>query len=177
MRDSLTVVLALGLTFDCSIAAAQIQPIPEQQLAVGFLGEQNARLTSQEAPSDASFATRAAAALAERDYSRALAILRPYRRDRSIVYFFLAGQAHQGLGDYDAARRDYSEAVRQDRAFVGAQLALGLLEIEYGERTSAEAVLTSLTRLRERCAESCSSAADLANAISIMTSALRSAQP
>ena len=173
MRNSMKALLLAMIATLGTVAGAQVQPIPEQQLNNGFLGEQNVRLSDQGPPPVDSYAARAVTALDRKDYTRALGILRPYRRSHDVAYHFLAGQAYEGLGDYSAARRELSEAIRRRRTFTAAQLALGLIEAQHGDRTTASSILADLTARRDKCAGKCSSAVELASAVSSLEAALR----
>lgn len=157
-------------------AAAQVQPIPQQQLEKGFLGEQNARLSSQDAPSDAPYTVRAAAALAQQDYARALAILRPYRLSQEVEYHYLAGRAHQGLGNLGAARKELAIAIKKRKNYLAAQLALGLLEAEQGDAGKASQIVAGLKDRQTGCAGKCREAAELDAAINAIDAALRGKQ-
>ena len=173
MRNySKTLLVAIIATVGVA-AGAQVSPIAEAQLTKGFLGEQNVRLSDQGPPPVDSYAARAVAALDRKDYTRALGILRPYRRSHDVAYHYLAGQAYEGLGDYAAARRELSEAVRRGRTFIGAPLALGLIEAQHGDRVTASTILVDLTARRDKCAGKCSDAAELAAAVSSLEAALR----
>ena len=98
MRNSMKALLLAMIATLGTVAGAQVQPIPEQQLNNGFLGEQNVRLSDQGPPPVDSYAARAVTALDRKDYTRALGILRPYRRSHDVAYHFLAGRAYEGLG-------------------------------------------------------------------------------
>ena len=84
---------------------AQANPTAEAQLNGGFLGQQNDRLNKGMNANDP-FTARASDALAANDYAKALAILRPYRSEASLSYYYLSGRANEGLGDYAAARKN-----------------------------------------------------------------------
>ena len=166
----ITLPLAASLS---SVANAQAAPIAEAQLNSGFLRDQNERLTSQDAPSDASYISRASAALDQQDYARALAILRPYRRSHDLAYYLLSGLAHQGQGDYAAARKDLTEAIRRRKSFIGAHFALGLMEAEHGDRLEAKKILEYLKAQQSQCAGKCRDAGELDAAIETIEAALR----
>jgi tetratricopeptide (TPR) repeat protein len=171
-RGSLRAVL-VSAALVATGAAAQIQPIPEGQLRDGFLGDQNSRLISQDAPSGSDYVARALAAIEQKDYTRALGILRPYRRSRELAYYFLAGRAHTGLGNFAEARQNLTEAIRREQSFIGAHFALGLLEAEHGDRAAATKVLDDLKAKQTKCADKCRDAADLGAAIGTIEAALR----
>lgn len=173
MRNYMKTLLVAMIATVGVAAGAQVQPIPEAQLTKGFLGEQNVRLSDQGPPPVDSYAARAVAALDRKDYTRALGILRPYRRSHDVAYHYLAGQAYEGLGDYPAARRELAEAARRGRTAIGPQLALGLIEAQHGDRAVASAILASLTDRRDKCAAKCSSAAQLSSAVASIEEALR----
>ena len=166
-------VLTIIVSMLSTAAFAQANATSEQQLNNGFLGDQNFRLTSQDAPSDASYAARAASALAKKDYAGALAILRPYKRSHDLAYYFLAGQAYQGLGDTAAARKAFTEALRRRKTFLAASYALGMLEAELGDPAAAIAILNDLSTRKAKCGESCQEASLLSTAIAEIEAALR----
>lgn len=172
-RPSLRAVIFVGLTVAATAAVAQIQPIPEGQLREGFLRDRNDSLIQQDAPSGSDYVARALAAIEQKDYTRALGILRPHRRSHDLAYYFLAGRAHSGLGNFPAARQNLTEAIRREQSFIGAHFALGLLEAEHGDRAAATKVLDDLKAKQAKCADKCRSAADLGAAIASIEAALR----
>lgn len=172
MRNTIKLIFAVGAMMFGFVAAAQVQPIPQQQLDNGFLGEQNQRLSSQDAPTDAHYTIRAAAALARNDFARALAILRPYRLSQDVEYFYLTGRAHEGLGDFAAARKEFNATLRKSKNHLPAQLALGLLEARHGEPGEAARALVLLKQRQSDCGGQCRDAAQLAAAIGAIEAAL-----
>ena len=172
MRNAIKLMFAASTATFGFVAAAQVQPIPQQQLEKGFLGDQNARLSSQDAPTDAHYTIRAAAALSRNDFARALAILRPYRLSQDFEYHYLSGRAHEGLGDFAAARKELGTALKRRKNHIPAQLALGLLEARHGEPGQAARVLASLKQRQAECGGECRDAAELAAAVGAIEAAL-----
>lgn len=153
--------------------AAQVN-VPQEQLEKGFLGDQNARLTaSQGNPSEASFQLRAIDAMSRADYARALSILRPYRLSDPLAYRWLAGQAYLGQGNYAAARKEFAAALKVRKNFTSAQVALGLVEAQHGDKPAARAILQDLIARRGNCAATCKDSAELANGIVTIQTALQ----
>jgi lipopolysaccharide biosynthesis regulator YciM len=108
--------------------AAQIQPVPEQQLANGFLGDRNARMTEHDlAPNET----------------------------------------------YAAARKNLTTAIRKNKNFIGAHLALGLLEAEHGDKTAAIGILNGLKARQADCAGRCRDSAALDIAVNSIGAALK----
>ena len=173
MRDTLRASLVVGAALLSTVVGAQIQPIPQQQLESGFLSDRNAQLTSQDAPPNDSYTQQATAAINLQDYKRALAILRPYRLSHDPAYHYLAGRAYEGLGDYAAARRELSGAIRVRKTFIGAHLALGLMEAEHGDKMAASRILEDLKTQQAKCAGRCRESTNLSVAVDMIESALR----
>jgi hypothetical protein len=174
IRMAQCLVVASALLWG-SAAMAQLAGVSEAQLDKGFLGEQNVRNTDPGSATDAHYLIRANKAVSSGDFNKALAILRLNRATATHVDAFLAGQAHVGLGDYAAARKDYRLAMRKQRNSSGAHLALGEMEARFGEKTGAEQVLAELTARREAC-KNCSDRAALDAGISRIEAILASRQ-
>lgn len=170
-------VLSLGLAIVDTAAWAQTQPPPatgDQLLSNGYLGDQNFRLSgSQDASPEAPFPERAAAAIMHKDYGRALAILRPHRLTDPLVYHYLAGLAHEGRADYPAARKEFAEALKKRKNFTAAQVALGMVEAEHGDKASAISILRELIARQETCAGACADSAQLLNGVLHIQAALK----
>lgn len=157
---------AMGIAlFGAGPSLAQVAGVSEAQLDKGFLGEQNVRNTFPGSPEDAHYLVRADRAVGAGQYAKALAILRLNRATAGHVDAFLAGQAHVGLGDYAAARKDYRLAMRKQRNSAAAHLALGEMEARFGEKAVAQQVLAELTTRRDACND-CSDRAALDAGIS-----------
>ncbi|MFM5953137.1 MAG: CDC27 family protein [Novosphingobium sp.] len=172
MQGMVKTALTVGALLMGGVLNGQVQPIPEQQLANGFLGDRNDKLTSQGAPSNETYVAQATAAINQGQYRRALGILRPYRRSNELAYHYLAGRAYVGIGDYAAARAELTAATRKDRSFIGAPLALGLMEAEHGEEADALKILDDLKARQARCAGRCREASDLDIAVSAIEAAI-----
>ncbi len=151
---------------------AQANPTAEAQLNGGFLGQQNDRLNKGMNANDP-FTARASDALAANDYAKALAILRPYRSEASLSYYYLSGRANEGLGDYAAARKNFTVALKKRRTFTAAQVALALLEARHGDKGVATGLLQELTTRRSECAGKCSGSAELTSGIAKVEAALK----
>ena len=173
MRDTLKTSLVVGAALMSAVVGAQTQPVPQQQLESGFLRDQNAQLTSQDAAPNDSYTQQANAAIARQDYRGALAVLRPYRLSHDPAYHYLAGRAYEGLGDSAAARKELSAAIRLRKTFIGAHLALGLMEAEHGDKMAASKILEDLKAQQAKCAGRCRESTDLSEAVDMIESALR----
>ncbi|MEY4952670.1 MAG: hypothetical protein RL299_1094 [Pseudomonadota bacterium] len=163
----------IGVALVGTAAVAQIQPIPEQQLANGFLGERNAQMTEHNPAPNETFADQAMRAINRKDYKRALDILRPHRLANDPAYFYLTGRAQEGLGDYSGARKNLNTAIKKNKHFIGAYLALGLLEAEHGDKAAAIKVLDGLKARQAACAGQCKDAAGLSSSIGMIEAALK----
>lgn len=173
MRRYLTASLAISIGIASASLSAQVS-VSQEQLDKGYLGDQNARLTaSQGNPSEASFQVRAIDAIARKDYARALSILRPYRMSDPLAYRWLAGQAYLGQGNYAAARKEFAAAVKARKNFTSAQVALGMVEAQHGDKPAARAIVQNLTARRNDCAVTCKDNAELANGIVTIEAALK----
>ncbi len=167
--------MAAGIALICgSPAVGQVAGVSEAQLDKGFLGEQNVRNTYPGSPEDAHYLVRADRAIVAGQYAKALAILRLNRATAGHVDAFLAGQAHVGLGDYAAARKDYQMSMRKQRNSAAAQLALGEMEARFGEKPVAQQALADLIARRTACAGKCSDSAALDAGISRIEAVLAS---
>ncbi len=165
--------LAAAGTLLCSSAAlAQVAGVSEAQLDKGFLGEQNVRNTYPGSPNDAHYLVRADRAVSSGDYTKALAILRLNRAAATHIDALLAGQAHAGLGDYAAARKDYRLALRKQRNFTSAHQALGEMEARFGDKSVAQEILTELAARRDACGK-CSIRGEFDSAIGRIEAALK----
>lgn len=165
--------MIIGAAIIGTAAGAQIQPIPEQQLANGFLGERNNQLVGHDPAPNETYADQAAAAIERRHYRRALDYLKPYRRSGDLAYHYLAGRAYVGLGDYSAARKELTTATRKNKKFLGAQLALGLMEAEHGDKAAAIKILEGLKARQGECAGLCKESASLGSSVTSIESALK----
>jgi tetratricopeptide (TPR) repeat protein len=167
------IAMIVGAALVGTASIAQIQPIPEQQLANGFLGDRNAKLTEHDPVPNETFADQAMRAINLKQYKRALDILKPHRLANDPAYFYLAGRAQEGLGDYAAARKNLTVAVKKNKNFIGAHLALGLLGAEHGDKAAAIKVLDGLKVRQAQCAGLCKDAAGLSSSIAMIEAALK----
>lgn len=167
------IAMIIGVALVGTAAAAQIQPVPEQQLANGFLGERNNQLVGHDPAPNETYADQAMRAINRKEYKRALDILKPYRLANDPAYFYLAGRAQEGLGDYAAARKNLTTAIKKNKNFIGAHLALGLLEAEHGDKAAAIQVLDGLKTRQAQCAGLCKDAAGLSSSIAMIEAALK----
>ena len=173
MRNIHAVALLASLILSSGSASAQTAAIAEQQLANGFLGERNNQLVGHVPAPNATYADEAAAAIERREYRRALDLLKPYRYSGDVAYYYLAGRAHIGLGDFAAARKELATASRKDKNFLGATLSLGMMEAEYGDKAAAARVLEDLKARQAVCAGLCKDAAGLNSSIESIETALK----
>lgn len=156
-----------------SAAMGQANATSEAQLNNGFLGEQNVRNTYPGEATDAHYLVRVNQALSSGNFTKTLAILRLNRATATHFDALLAGQAHTGLGDYAAARKDFRLALRKQRNFVSAYQALGEMEAQHGDLSAAQTLLAELTARRDACG-SCSSRGDIDTAIGRIEAAIKS---
>ncbi|MCW1401215.1 hypothetical protein OKA06_02280 [Novosphingobium sp. MW5] len=162
-----------GALLWASAALGQANATSEAQLNNGFLGEQNQRNTYQGSPNDTHYLVRANQALGAGDFNKTLSILRLNRATATHFDALLAGQAHAGLGDYAAARKDFRVALRKQRNFVSAYQALGEMEAQHGDLAAAQTLLAELSTRRDACG-TCSSRADIDTAIARIEAAIKS---
>ena len=84
----------------------------------------------------------------------------------------LAGLAAAGLNDLKAAAKHYERAARSDSKLVLAHRELGITYAKLGDRAKAEASLSKLQKLNERCGGTCAEAQQITAAISALQAAL-----
>jgi tetratricopeptide (TPR) repeat protein len=120
MGKLLGIAFCVGLTLSGSAAVGQANPTSEQQLANGFLGERNAQMVGHDPAPNETYADQAMRAINLKQYKRALDILKPHRLANDPAYFYLAGRAQEGLGDYSAARKNLTTAIKKNKNFIGA---------------------------------------------------------
>jgi tetratricopeptide (TPR) repeat protein len=173
MGKLLGIAFCVGLALSGSAAVGQANPTSEQQLANGFLGERNAQMVGHDPAPNETYADQAMRAINLKQYKRALDILKPHRLANDPAYFYLAGRAQEGLGDYTAARKNLTTAIRKNKNFIGAHLALGLLEAEHGDKAAATKVLDGLKARQAQCAGLCKDAAGLSSSIAMIEAALK----
>ncbi|MFM6932971.1 MAG: tetratricopeptide repeat protein [Novosphingobium sp.] len=172
MKNALAGLAAGMALIGGASAIAQVAGVSEAQLDKGFLGEQNVRNTNPGSPDSAHYLVRANQAVSTGEFNKALAILRLNRATATHFDALLAGQAHAGLGDYAAARKDYRLALRKQRNFISAHQALGEMEARYGDKAAAQDVLTELATRRDACG-SCSSRGEFEASIGRVEAALK----
>lgn len=166
----IALLLAGGASLLAAPATAQVGGI----LDLNFIVPSEAGLSGlNPTGSDIYYMRRAVDALAQGDFKRSLAILRPYRLGASSKDLLLAGLAHSGLGDYAAARKNLERALQKRRNFIPAQVALGVLEARHGDRASAVKLLQALTSRRDACVGICSQQAELTSGVDRIHAALQ----
>ncbi|WP_408590581.1 tetratricopeptide repeat protein [Novosphingobium sp.] len=149
------ILLAPAALLWAGSALGQAAPVAEAQLQSGFLRDRNIELSNQDAPNEEAYTRRAAEAIGAGDFTGGLAILRRYRMSATLNDWMLSGQAHVGLGDYDAARKDFGTAIKKRKNFSPAQIALAELEAGHGDKAVATELLTALTARRDACGGRC----------------------
>ena len=77
-----------------------------------------------------------------------------------------------GLEDYKGAKKYLEKAVKLDAKSIVAHEQLGITYAKLGERDKAEAELATLKQLQATCAQSCSDAAALTEAVNSVSGAL-----
>lgn len=152
-------------------ATAQVGRFPENLYFDNFIRPSEAG--QNPTGSDVYYMRRAVDALAQGDFKRSLAILRPYRLGASSDALLLAGLARSGLGDHAAARKDLERALQRRRNFIPAQVALGVLEASHGDKTIAVKLLQGLTSRRDACGGRCSQQAELTSGVDRIHAALQ----
>jgi tetratricopeptide (TPR) repeat protein len=85
---------------------------------------------------------------------------------------YLAGLSYAGLDDLKNARKYYERSVKADKDMVLARQELAVTYVKLGDKSKAEAELAALKQSWDACAESCAKAADIKNAVTIVTAAL-----
>jgi len=84
----------------------------------------------------------------------------------------LAGLASAGLNDLKAARKYYERAVKADKELVGARRELGVTYMKLGDKPKADAQLTALKAMQDKCASACAKAAEIGGAVQALTAAI-----
>jgi hypothetical protein len=113
----------------------------------------------------------AALALEERRYAEATQMLEGLD-GTTLAGTRMAGIAHAGLGDLEAAEARFRWVVRMNPRDFGSQAALGVVHLRMGKRSDAEAALRTLKRRQEICASACERADAIDKATEALTRAL-----
>ena len=85
---------------------------------------------------------------------------------------YLAGLAYAGLNDLKGARRFFEKAVKYDSEMVLARQELGVTYAKLGDKPKAEAELSSLKAMSDKCGAACPQADQLKSAMAALTAAL-----
>ena len=85
---------------------------------------------------------------------------------------YLAGLARAGLNDWKGAKRNYERAAKLSPDLIRAWRELGVTHARLGEKPKAEAVITGLKAKATTCDTKCPQAAELAEAIKTVETAL-----
>lgn len=85
---------------------------------------------------------------------------------------YLAGLSAAGLNDLKGSRKYYERAVKADKELVGARRELGVTYVKLGDKAKAEAQLTALKAMQDKCASACAKAAEIGGAIEALTAAI-----
>lgn len=113
------------------------------------------------------------AALAAGDYPRAVRLLEPLADgSRNSQIKLLAGYANLGAGRIGKAERHFGAALKLSYDAPFAHLGLGLAAVARGDRAEAAVRLERIEQARERCAQTCSRAAQLDQAAGSLRRAL-----